>query len=80
VPPLPHDVIAGTADQPAAVERTEQRLLVDAVPDAGVPGRQARVADRSERAAAQVQFSVNVVASLQQAKLDVAQVVTRASP
>ena len=80
MPPLAHQVIAGAANQAAAVEGAEQGLLVDAVPDAGVPGREARAADWPERATAQVQFSLDIVASLQRPKLDVAQDVTRAFP
>jgi hypothetical protein len=73
-------VISGTADEPSAVEGAEQRLAVDAVPDAGGPGRPACVADRPERPAAQIQFRLEVVTGVQRAKLDVAQELTRAFP
>jgi hypothetical protein len=78
VPPLLHHVIAGTADEPTAVECAERGAGLDALLNA--VGRPARVADRPERAAAQIQFGSYVVAGVQRTELDVAQRFTRAFP
>jgi len=80
VPPLPHHVIARAADQPAAVEGAEYRALVDAVPDARVPGRELRRADGPERTAPQVELGVDVVARAERPNLDAGQRLTRAFP
>jgi hypothetical protein len=71
-------VTAGAADEPPAVKRAQRRARLKT--GRGVVGRPARVTDRPERAAAQVQFGVYVVAGVQRTKLDVAQRLTRAFP
>jgi hypothetical protein len=80
VPPLPHDVIPGAADQPTAVECAECRARVDDAPRVAEPARQLRVGDRPEGAPPQVKFRVEIVAGAKRADLDSGQDVTRAFP
>jgi hypothetical protein len=80
VPPLPHDVIPGAADQPAAVEGAERRAGLDGAPGIAEPAGQLRVGDRPEGAPPQVKLRVEIVAGAKRADLDGGQDVTRAFP
>jgi hypothetical protein len=80
MPPLPHDVVARAADQAAAVERPDERALVDADLQPFDPGRQPARADRAEGAPAQVKLRLEVVIGAEGADVQAAQNLTRAFP
>jgi hypothetical protein len=77
---LPHQVVTRAADQAAAVERPDERALVDADLQTFRPGRQQAQADRAERAPAQVKLRPEVVIRAERADLYAAQKLTRAFP
>jgi hypothetical protein len=80
MPPLPHQVVARASYQAAAVERADDRALLDAVLDAPGPRRQRAGADRAERPPAQVKLGLDAVVRTERADLQAVQVLTRASP
>jgi hypothetical protein len=80
VPPLPHDVIPGAADEPTAVEGAERRARLDGAPGTVEPAGQLRIGDRPEGAPPQVEFRVEIVAGAERADLYAGQDVTRACP
>jgi len=80
MPPLPHHVVARAAHQAAAVERADERALVNAGLQALRPGRQPARADRAERTPAQVKLRPEVVIRAERADLQAAQKLTRGFP
>jgi hypothetical protein len=72
-------VIPGAAHEPAAVEGANRRPGLDEGPQAAHPRRHLHRADRAECAALQIQFGLDVVAGIEQADLQAAQLVTPAA-